>query len=86
MIDFFFDIMDKDRFVFDVSSEDRRRVFKFFFVNFRVYCIMEDYVNFIKDSDSDDYWIAAKRFKVMAVFRRVFFSVEWDMLIIIIDF
>jgi len=64
--------MGKDRPVFDASSEDRRRAFKFFIANFRDYCIMEDYINPSKDVDSDDYWIQTKRPKVMAALRRAF--------------
>lgn len=77
--------MGKDRLIFDVNFDDRRRAFKFFLVNFRDFCIMEDYVDFVKVVDSNDYWIVVKRSKVMVVFRRVFFSVEWDVFIIIID-
>ncbi|KAL9954696.1 hypothetical protein ACROYT_G042267 [Oculina patagonica] len=60
--------MGKDRPVFDASSEDRRRAFKFFIANFRDYCIMEDYINPAKAVDSDDYWIPAKRPKVWRLF------------------
>ena len=47
--------MGKDRPVFDASSDDRRQAFKFFIVNFRDFCIMEDYVNPAKELYSDDY-------------------------------
>lgn len=56
----------KDRPIFDANSDDRRQAFKFFLANFRDYCIIEDYINPTKELDSDDYWIAAKRPKVMA--------------------
>ena len=52
LIDSLFDIMGKDRPVFDAGSDDLRRAFKFFLANFRDFCIMEDYVNHAKDIDS----------------------------------
>ena len=63
---------DHDRPVFDISDPDRRRAFTYFDVNFRNFCIMEDFINPAKDVDSDDYWIRAKRLKVMAALRRAF--------------
>ena len=66
--------MGKDRPTFDASAADRRGAFKFFVANFRDFCVMEDYINTAKPLDSDDYWIAAKRPKVMAALRRAFFS------------
>ena len=45
LIDSLFDIMGKDRPVFDAGSDDLRRAFKFFLANFRDFCIMEDYVH-----------------------------------------
>ena len=53
--------------------------------NFRDFCIMEDYVNPDKTLDSDDYWIAAKRLKVMAALRQAFPPAEWDVLTTTID-
>lgn len=75
----------KDRPIFDANSDDRRRAFKFFLANFRDYCIIEDYINPTKELDSDDYWIAAKRPKVMAALRRAFPPAEWDVLTTTID-
>ena len=75
----------KDRPIFDANSDDRRLAFKFFLVNFRDYCIIEDYVNPTKELDSDDYWMAAKRPKVMAALRRAFPPAEWDVLTTTID-
>ena len=75
----------KDRPIFDVNSGDHRRAFKFFLANFRDYCIIEDYINPTKELDSDDYWIAAKRPKVMAALRRAFPPAEWDVLTTTID-
>ena len=77
--------MGKDRPLFDASSSDRRRAFKFFVANFRDFCIMEDYVNPAKPFDSEDYWIIAKRPKAMAALRRAFPQAEWDVLTITID-
>ena len=75
-----FPIMGRDRPIFDTSSSDRRRAFKFFVANFRDFCVMEDYINPAKPLDSDDYWIATKRPKAMAALRRAFPQVEWDVL------
>ncbi|KAL9966449.1 hypothetical protein ACROYT_G024526 [Oculina patagonica] len=50
------------------------------------YCIMEDYINPAKAVESDDYWIPAKRPKVMAALRRAFPQAEWDVLTTTIDF
>ena len=77
--------MGKDRPVFDASSPDRRRAFKFFVANFRDFCIMEDYINPAKTIDSEDYWITAKRPKAMAALRRAFPQAEWDVLTTTID-
>ena len=77
--------MGKDRPIFDSSSSDRRRAFKFFGANFRDFCVMEDYINPAKPLDSDDYWIATKRPKAMAALRRAFPQVEWDVLTTTID-
>lgn len=77
--------MGKDRPVFDASSSDRRRAFKFFVANFRDFCIMEDYINAAKTIDSEDYWIIAKRPKAMAALRRAFPQAEWDVLTRTID-
>ena len=77
--------MGKDRPVFDATSDDRRRAFKFFIANFRDFCIMEDYVDPTKVVDSNEYWIAAKRPKVMAALRRAFPPAEWDVLTATID-
>ena len=77
--------MGKDRPIFDANSDDRRRAFKFFLANFRDFCIMEDYVDPAKAVDSSDYWIAAKRPKVMAALRRAFPPAEWDVLTTTID-
>ena len=77
--------MGKDRAVFDASSPDRRRAFKFFVANFRDFCIMEDYINPAKPIDSEDYWITAKRPKAMAALRRAFPQAEWDVLTTTID-
>ena len=75
----------KDRPIFDANSDDRRRAFKFFLANFQDYCIIEDYINTTKELDSDDYWITAKRPKVMAALRRAFPPAEWDVLTTTID-
>ena len=77
----------KDRPIFDAYSDDRRLALKFFLANFRDYCIIhvEDYVNPTKELDSDDYWIVAKRPKVMAALRRAFPPAEWDVLTTTID-
>ena len=75
----------KDRPIFDANSDDRRRAFKFFLANFRDYCIIEDYINPTKELDSDDYWIAAKRPKVIAALRRAFPPAKWDVLTTTID-
>ena len=73
-------VMGKDRPTFDATSADRRRAFKFFVVNFRDFCIMEDYINPAKPLDSEDYWITAKRPKAMAALRQAFPQAEWDVL------
>ena len=65
--------------------DNRRRAFTFFIANFRDFCIMEDYVDATKLVDSNDYWIAAKRPKVMAALRRAFAPAEWDVLTVTID-
>ena len=39
--------MGKDRLVLDVTSDDRRRAFKYFVANFRDFCAMEDFVNLV---------------------------------------
>ena len=77
--------MGKDRPIFDANSDNRRRAFKFFSANFRDFCIMEDYVDPAKAVDSNDYWIATKRPKVMAALRRAFPPAEWDVLTTTID-
>lgn len=77
--------MGKDRPVFDAMHDNRRRAFTFFIANFRDFCIMEDYVDATKLVDSNDYWIAAKRPKVMAALRRAFAPAEWDVLTVTID-
>ena len=46
---------------------------------------MEDYVDATKLVDSNDYWIAAKRSKVMAALRRVFPPAEREVLTVTID-
>ena len=76
---------DNDRPMFDASTSDRRRAFKFFVANFRDYCVMEDYVDLSKDIDSAEYWIAAKRPKALAALRRPFPQAEWDVLTTTID-
>lgn len=77
--------MGKDRPLFDASSSDRRRAFKFFVANFRDFCIMEDYINPAKELDSAEYWISAKRPKAMAALRRAFPQAEWDVLNTTVD-
>ena len=73
-------IMGKDRLIFDASSSDRCRTFKFFVANFRVFRIIEDYINTAKLLDSEDYWITTKRIKAMAALRRAFPLAKWDVL------
>lgn len=46
---------------------------------------MEYYVNPAKEINSEDYWISAKRPKVMAALRRAFPRAEWDVLSTTID-
>ena len=75
----------KDRPIFHANSDNRRRVYKFFLANFRDYCIIEDYVDPTKELDSNDYWIAAKRPKVMAALCGAFPPAEWDELTTKID-
>jgi len=77
--------MGKVRPIFDANSDDRRRASKFFLANLGDFCIMEDYVNPDKTLDSNDYWIAVKRPKVMAALRRAFPPAEWDVLTTTID-
>lgn len=47
--------MGKDRAIFDASSSDCHRVFKFFVANFRDFFEMEDYINPAKPFNSKDY-------------------------------
>lgn len=72
--------MGKDRAIFDASSSDCHRVFKFFVANFRVFFEMEDYINLAKPFNRKNYWIAAKRPKAMATLCRSFPQEEWDVL------
>lgn len=46
---------------------------------------MEDYVDSTKLVHSNDYWIAARRPKVIAALRRAFPPAEWDILTVTID-
>ena len=40
-------VVGKDRLVLDVTSDDRRRAFKYFVANFRDFCTMEEFVNLV---------------------------------------
>ena len=71
--------------MFDASASDRWRAFKFFVANLRDYCIMEHYVDPLKDIDSAEYWIAAKQPKALVALRRAFPQAEWDVLTTTID-
>ena len=51
--------MGKDRLAFDETSDDHRLPLKFLIANFCDFCIMEDFVDMDKHTDSNDYWIAA---------------------------
>ena len=44
---FLFLVMGKDRLVLDVTSDDRRRAFKYFVANFCDFCTMDDFVNLV---------------------------------------
>lgn len=53
--------MGKDQPVFDASSSDRSCGFNCFVVNFRDFCIMEDYINPAKPLDSENYRVSPSR-------------------------